>query len=220
MSIKKLFKLFSNIKLLTELHSELTKGPSSLTEIISYVSQTLDAFVRARDLLSLFSEILLTDLLPLCSQFLVSPINLDEFSLLALCILNELLTELKLTDCILPIHIQRDIKQEFHQTFLPIISDRHLLREEPIALLSLRFIQTIWTLIEHTPNSLSILSQSKLIPNLLTIISQNKDKPTGTFVHSVLCCLTTLAEKREMIQTMIEQGYLKNKFSFNKRICF
>ena len=214
MSIKKLIKLFSNIKLLAELHSELTKGPSSLTEIIAYVSQTLDSFVRARDLLALFSEILLTDLLPLCSQFLVSSINLDEFSLLALCILNELLTELKLNDCVLPPHMQRDIQQEFQQTFLPIISDRHLLREEPIALLSLRFIQTIWTLMEHTPTSLPILTQSKLIPNLFTSILQNKDKPGGTFIQSVVSCLTTLAEKREMIQNMIEQGDLKSRFPF------
>ena len=72
---------------------------------------------------------------------------LMKFSLLALCILNELLNELKLTDCVLPLHIQRDIKQELHQTFLLIISDRHILREEPIALLSLRFIQTIWIFI-------------------------------------------------------------------------
>ncbi|CAF1296097.1 unnamed protein product [Adineta steineri] len=206
MSIKKLFKLFSNIKLIAELHSELTKGVSSLTEIISYTSQTLDAFVRARDLLSLFSEILLSDLLPLCSQLLVSSTNVEEFSLLALCILNELLTELKLTDCVLPSHIQRDIKQELHQTFLPIICDRHILREEPIALLSLRFIQTIWTLIDHTPISLSILSQSKLIPSLFTLIMQHKDKPTGPFIQGVVSCLTTLSEQREMIQTMIEQG--------------
>jgi hypothetical protein len=184
----------------------LFSGPSSLTEIISYVSQTLDAFVRARDLLSLFSEILLSDLLPLCSQLLVSSINVEEFSLLALCILNELLTELKLTDCVLPSHIQHDIKQELHQTFLPIICDRHILREEAIALLSLRFIQTIWTVIDHTSTSLSILSQSKLIPNLFTLIIQNKDKPTGPFVQGVVSCLTTLSEKREMIQTMIEQG--------------
>ncbi|CAF4282830.1 unnamed protein product [Rotaria sp. Silwood2] len=205
MSIKKLFKLFSNIKLIAELNSELTKGPSSLTEIISYVSQTLDAFVRARDLLSLFSEILLSDLLPLCSQLLVSS-NVDEFSLFALCILNELLNELKLTDCVLPIHIQHDIKQELYQTFLPIICDRHILREEPIALLSLRFIQTIWTLIDHTSSSFSILSQSNLISNLFTLITQNKDKSTGPFVQGIVSCLTTLSEKREIIQTMIEQG--------------
>ncbi|CAF2050571.1 unnamed protein product, partial [Rotaria magnacalcarata] len=179
--------------------------PSSLTEIISYVSQTLDAFVRARDLLSLFSEILLTDLLPLCSQLLVSS-NVDEFSLCALCILNELLTELKLTDCVLPSHIQRDIKQELHQTFLSIICDRHILREEPIALLSLRFIQTIWTLIDHTSTPFSIQSQSNLISNLFTLIMQNKDKSTGTFVQGIASCLTTLSEQREIIQTMIEQG--------------
>lgn len=137
---------------------------------------------------------------------LVSTNNVDEFSLLALCILNELLTELKLTDCVLPAHIQRDIKQELQQTFLPIICDRHILREEAIALLSLRFIQTIWITIEHTPASLSILSQSKLIPNLFTLIVQNKDRPTGPFVQGVVSCLTTLADKREMIQTMIEQG--------------
>ncbi|CAF3273555.1 unnamed protein product [Rotaria sp. Silwood2] len=207
MSIKKLFKLFSNIKLIAELNSELTKGPSSLTEIISYVSQTLDAFVRARDLLSLFSEILLSDLLPLCSQLLVSS-NVDEFSLFALCILNELLNELKLTDCVLPIHIQHDIKQELYQTFLPIICDRHILREEPIALLSLRFIQTIWTLIDHTSSSFSILSQSNLISNLFTLITQNKDKSTGPFVQGIVSCLTTLSEKREIIQTMIEQGFV------------
>ena len=224
MSIKKLFKLFTNIKLIAELHSELTKGsicspwtfffrnlsfilgPSSLTEIISHISQTLDAFVRARDLLSLFSELLLSDLLPLCSQLLVSSINVDEFSLLALCILNELLNELKLTDCVLPAHLQRDIKQEFHQTFLPIIIERHILREEPIALLSLRFIQTIWILLEHTSTTLSILSQSKLIPNLFQLILQNKDKPSGAFIQSLVACLTTLAEKREIIQTMIEHG--------------
>ncbi|CAF1333182.1 unnamed protein product [Rotaria magnacalcarata] len=205
MSIKKLFKLFSNIKLIAELNTELIKGPSSLTEIISYVSQTLDAFVRARDLLSLFSEILLTDLLPLCSQLLVSS-NVDEFSLCALCILNELLTELKLTDCVLPSHIQRDIKQELHQTFLSIICDRHILREEPIALLSLRFIQTIWTLIDHTSTPFSIQSQSNLISNLFTLIMQNKDKSTGTFVQGIASCLTTLSEQREIIQTMIEQG--------------
>lgn len=181
-------------------------GPSSLTEIISYISQTLDSFVRARDLLSLFSEILLSDLLPLCSQFLVSSINVDEFSLLALCILNELLNELKLTDCVLPTHIQHDIKQEFHQAFLPIISERHILREEPIALLSLRFIQTIWVLIDHTPTSLLIISQSKLIPSLFNLIRQNKDKSTGTFVQSIISCLTTLSERREIIQTMIEHG--------------
>jgi hypothetical protein len=178
-------------------------GPSSLTEIISYISQTLDAFVRARDLLSLFSEILLSDLLPLCSQLLVSSVNVEEFSLLALCILNELLNELKLNDCVLPSHIQHDIKQEFQQTFLPIISERHILREEPIALLSLRFIQTIWIFIDH---SSTILSQSKLIPNLFHLILQNKDKPSGTFLPSLVSCLTTLAEKREMIQTMIEHG--------------
>ncbi|CAF0877821.1 unnamed protein product [Rotaria sordida] len=205
MSIKKLFKLFTNIKLIAELNSELTKGPSSLTEIISYVSQTLDAFVRARDLLSLFSEILLSDLLPLCSQLLVSS-NVDEFSLCALCILNELLNELKLTDCVLPIHIQHDIKQELYQTFLPIICDRHILREEPIALLSLRFIQTIWVLIDHTSNSFSILLQSNLIINLFNLIIQNKDKSTGTFVQGIVSCLTILSEKREIIQTMIEQG--------------
>ncbi|CAF0922136.1 unnamed protein product [Rotaria sordida] len=205
MSIKKLFKLFTNIKLIAELNSELTKGPSSLTEIISYVSQTLDAFVRARDLLSLFSEILLSDLLPLCSQLLVSS-NVDEFSLCALCILNELLNELKLTDCVLPIHIQHDIKQELYQTFLPIICDRHILREEPIALLSLRFIQTIWILIDHTSNSFSILLQSNLITNLFNLIIQNKDKSTGTFVQGIVSCLTILSEKREIIQTMIEQG--------------
>ncbi|CAF0906019.1 unnamed protein product [Rotaria sordida] len=205
MSIKKLFKLFTNIKLIAELNSELTKGPSSLTEIISYVSQTLDAFVRARDLLSLFSEILLSDLLPLCSQLLVSS-NVDEFSLCALCILNELLNELKLTDCVLPIHIQHDIKQELYQTFLPIICDRHILREEPIALLSLRFIQTIWVLIDHTSNSFSILLQSNLITNLFNLIIQNKDKSTGTFVQGIVSCLTILSEKREIIQTMIEQG--------------
>ncbi len=221
MSIKKLFKLFSNIKLIAELHNELTKGkiliskinnpsfisgPSSLTEIISYISQTLDAFVRARDLLSLFSEILLSDLLPLCSQLLVSSVNVDEFSLLALCILNELLNELKLTDCVLPLHIQRDIKQELHQTFLLIISDRHILREEPIALLSLRFIQTIWIFIDYPSTTLTSLSQSKLIPNLFHLILQNKDKPGGTFMPSLVSCLNTLADKREMIQTMIEQG--------------
>ncbi|CAM4901486.1 unnamed protein product [Rotaria socialis] len=205
MSIKKLFKLFSNIKLIAELNTELIKGPSSLTEIISYVSQTLDAFVRARDLLSLFSEILLTDLLPLCSQLLVSS-NVDEFSLCALCILNELLTELKLTDCVLPSHVQRDIKQELHQTFLSIICDRHILREEPIALLSLRFIQTIWTLIDHTSTPFSIQSQSNLISNLFTLIMQNKDKSTGTFMQGIASCLTTLSEQREIIQTMIEQG--------------
>ncbi|CAF0893264.1 unnamed protein product [Rotaria sordida] len=205
MSIKKLFKLFTNIKLIAELNSELTKGPSSLTEIISYVSQTLDAFVRARDLLSLFSEILLSDLLPLCSQLLVSS-NVDEFSLCALCILNELLNELKLTDCVLPIHIQHDIKQELYQTFLSIICDRHILREEPIALLSLRFIQTIWVLIDHTSNSFSILLQSNLITNLFNLIIQNKDKSTGTFVQGIVSCLTILSEKREIIQTMIEQG--------------
>ena len=47
-----------------------SSGPSSLTEIISYVSQTLDAFVRARDLLSLFSEILLSDLLHFVPNYL------------------------------------------------------------------------------------------------------------------------------------------------------
>jgi hypothetical protein len=181
-------------------------GPSSLTEIISYISQTLDAFVRARDLLSLFSEILLSDLLPLCSQLLISSINVDEFSLLALCILNELLNELKLTDCVLPIHIQNDIKQELYQTFLPIIIDRHILREEPIALLSLRFIQTIWILIDHTSTTLLIISQSKLISNLFSLIQQNKDKSTGPFVQSIVSCLTILSEKREMIQPMIEYG--------------
>ncbi|CAF5034501.1 unnamed protein product, partial [Rotaria sp. Silwood1] len=205
MSIKKLFKLFSNIKLIAELNNELTKGPSSLTEIISYVSQTLDAFVRARDLLSLFSEILLSDLLPLCSQLLVSS-NVDEFSLFSLCILNELLNELKLIDCVLPIHIQNDIKQELYQTFLPIICDKHILREEPISILSLRFIQTLWTLIDHTSSSFSILSQSNLISNLFNLIIQNKDKSTGTFVQGIVSCLTILSEKREIIQTMIEQG--------------
>ena len=184
----------------------LTSGPSSLTEIISYISQTLDAFVRARDLLSLFSEVLLTDLLPLCSQLLVSSINVEEFSLLALCILNELLNELNLTDCVLPAHIQRDIKQELHQTFLPIISDRHIVREEPIALLSLRFLQTIWLFMDHSSTTLLVLSQSKLIPNLFSLIAQIKDKPTGTFISSLVSCLNTLADKREMIQTMIEHG--------------
>lgn len=186
--------------------SSLIIGPSSLTEIISNLSQTLDAFVRARDLLSLFSEILLSDLLPLCSQLLVSSINVEEFSLLALCIVNELLNELKLTDCVLPGHVQRDIKQEFHQTFLPMIIDRHLLREEPIALLSLRFIQTIWILLEHTSTTLSNLSQSKLIPHLFQLILQNKDKSSGAFMQSLVSCLTTLAERRELIQTMIEHG--------------
>ncbi|CAF1403393.1 unnamed protein product [Adineta steineri] len=95
---------------------------------------------------------------------------------------------------------------EIRKTFLPIICDRHILREEPIALLSLRFIQTIWTLIDHTPISLSILSQSKLIPSLFTLIMQHKDKPTGPFIQGVVSCLTTLSEQREMIQTMIEQG--------------
>ena len=183
----------------------VSSGPSSLTEIISYVSQTLDAFVRARDLLSLFSEILLSDLLPLCSQLLVST-TIDEFSLFALCILNELLAELKLTDCVLPMHVQRDIKQELHQTFLPIICDRHIVREEPIALLSLRYIQTIWTIIDQTPTSLMTLSQSKLIPHLFTLITQNKDKPTGTFIQSIVACLNVLSENRDMVQTMIEQG--------------
>jgi hypothetical protein len=181
-------------------------GPSSLTEIISYISQTLDSFVRARDLLSLFSEILLSDLLPLCSQLLVSSINVDEFSLLALCILNELLNELKLTDCVLPVHVQYDIKQELYQTFLPIISDRHIIREEPTVLLSLRFIQTIWILIDHTSISLLIISQSKLISNLFNLISQNKDKSTGILVQGIISCLTTLSEKREIIQIMIEHG--------------
>ncbi|CAF3684399.1 unnamed protein product [Rotaria sp. Silwood1] len=161
--------------------------------------------VRARDLLSLFSEILLSDLLPLCSQLLVSS-NVDEFSLFSLCILNELLNELKLIDCVLPIHIQNDIKQELYQTFLPIICDKHILREEPISILSLRFIQTLWTLIDHTSSSFSILSQSNLISNLFNLIIQNKDKSTGTFVQGIVSCLTTLSEKREILQTMIEQG--------------
>jgi hypothetical protein len=104
------------------------------------------------------------------------------------------------------LHIQRDIKQELHQTFLPIISDRHLLREEPIALLSLRFIQTIWIFIDHSSTTLTILSQSKLIPNLFHLILQNKDKPSGTFMPNLVSCLTTLTDKREMIQTMIEHG--------------
>ena len=184
MSLKKLFKLTSNIKLLTEFHSELTKGntsasihwssivlgPSSLTEIISYLSQTLDAFVRARDLLGLFGEVLLSDLLPLCSQLLVSSVNVEEFSLLALCVLNGVLNELKMTDCVLPEDRQRAIQSELHQKFLPIICERHILREEPIALLSLRFIQTIWLLMDSSSNVLTTLSQSKLIPNLFTLI--------------------------------------------------
>lgn len=202
-------------------------GPSSLTEIISYISQTLDSFVRARDLLSLFNKVLLNDLLPLCSQLLVSSTNVDEFSLLALCILNELLNEIKLTDCVLPKHIQNDIKQEFSQTFLPIICERHILREEPIALASLRFIQTLWIIMEHTSTSLVIVSQSKLIPNLFSLIRQNKDKSTGTFVQSIISCLTTLTERREIIQTMIEHGLVtiqleliedQLKFSTNDRI--
>lgn len=173
--------------------------------MISYVSQTLDAFVRARDLLSLFSEILLSDLLPLCSQLLVSS-NVDEFSLCALCILNELLNELKLSDCVLPIDIQRDIKQELHQTFLPIICDRHINRQEPIALISIRFIQTLWTLIDHTSTPFSIQAQSNLISNLLNLILQNKDKATGPFMQGIISCLATLSEQRDIIQTMIEQG--------------
>jgi hypothetical protein len=83
---------------------------------------------------------------------------------------------LKLTDCVLPIHIQRDIKDELHHTFLPIIFDRNILRVEPIALLSLRFIQTMWTLIDHTPSSLAVLSQSKLILNLFTLITVRQKK--------------------------------------------
>jgi hypothetical protein len=170
MSIKKLFKLFSNVKLIAELHIDLIRGPSSLTEIISYVSQTLDAFVRARDLLGLFSEILLTDLLPLCSQLLMSSSNVDEFSLLSLCILNELVNELKLNDCVLPSHVQRDIKQELHETFLPIVCDRHILREEPIALLSLRLIQNLWLCLDATSGISAVLARSKLVPNLLTLM--------------------------------------------------
>jgi len=168
------------------------------------VSQTLDAFVRARDLLSLFSELLLSDLLPLCSQLLVSSINIDEFSLLALCILNELINELKLTDCVLPVHIQRDIKQEFFQTFFPLIIERHILREEPIALLSLRFIQNIWLLIDQT--ILIIPSSTKLITNLFQLIQQNKDKSTGTLILNVFSTLNILSERKDIIQIMIEQG--------------
>ena len=168
-SIKKLFKLFSNIKLLIEFQTEQNKS-SSLTEIISCISQTLDAFVRARDLLELFSEVLLNDLLPLCSQLLTSSNNIDEFSLLALCIVDELLNELKLNDCVLPEHLQRDIRHEFEQTFLPIITERHLLRTEPIAVLSLRFIQNLWLMKGPTAISSTILSQSKLIPNLFSLI--------------------------------------------------
>lgn len=137
---------------------------------------------------------------------LTSTINVDEFSLLALCILNELLNELKLTDCILPVHIQHDIKQEFSQTFLPIIIDRHILREEPIALLSLRFIQMIWIYIEQTSTIFNNLCQSKLITNLFQLIHQNKDKPTGIFIQNLISCLTILTDKREIIQIMIEHG--------------
>lgn len=150
--------------------SHVIIGPSSLTEIISYVSQTLDAFVRARDLLGLFSEVLVSDLLPLCSQLLVSSVNVEEFSLLALCVLNGVLNELKMTDCVLPEDRRRAIQNELHQKFLPIICERHILREEPIALLSLRFIQNIWVLMDPASNVLTALSQSKLIPNLFTLI--------------------------------------------------
>ena len=191
MSIKKLFKLFSNVKLIAELHIDLIKGPSSLTEIISYVSQTLDAFVRARDLLGLFSEILLTDLLPLCSQLLMSSNNVDEFSLLSLCILNELVNELKLNDCVLPSHVQRDIKQELHGTFLPIVCDRHIIREEPIALLSLRLIQNLW-LFHDTASG--VLAQSKLVPNLLTLIVVSST--SIVFLQIASCCPFTSSKIR------------------------
>lgn len=39
---------------------------------------------------------------------------------------------------------------------------------------------------------------------------QNKDKPTGPFIQGIISCLTTLSEKREIIQAMIEQGKRKD----------
>ena len=192
-AIKKLFKLVANVKLLSESNSELIKGslglsrvresggvvsgPSSLTDIISAVYQTLDAFVRARDLLSLFSEVLLTDLLPLSSQLLGSS-SIVEFPLLALCILNELLTLIKLPDGILSEPLRQDLHQELQLNFLPLICDRHLLREEPIAVLSVRFIQNLVASIEPTSTVVSsTLSQSKLIPNLFALILVREAEP-------------------------------------------
>ena len=61
-------------------------------------------------------------------------------------------------------------------------------------------------LFDYPSTTLTSLSQSKLIPNLFHLILQNKDKPGGTFMPSLVSCLNTLADKREMIQTMIEQG--------------
>lgn len=170
-----------------------------MSEVISYVSQSLDAFVRARDLLSLFSEVILNDLLPLCYQVLLSNSNNDEFSLSALCVLNELLNEMKTSDCVLAEHLQRDIKIEFENKFFPLVVEQNLLKDEPIALLALRFIQKFWSITDS-----NISPGNKFIPNLFLLI---KDKTNGTFVQTVVSCLNTISERRQFIQTMIDNGF-------------
>jgi hypothetical protein len=120
--------------------------------------------------LALFSEIVLSDLLPLCSQLLFSSVNVDELSLLPLCILSELLNELKLNDSVLSENIRLDIQRELQQTFLPIICDRHIVRDEAIALLSLRFVQNLCLLNRNDFNLVQTLLQSKLIANVFVLI--------------------------------------------------
>ncbi|CAF0999895.1 unnamed protein product, partial [Didymodactylos carnosus] len=198
-SIKKLFKLMTNVKMIAELNIELTKSSSSLTEIISCVSLTLDSLVRARELLNLFNEIIITDLLPLLNTYLSSTIN--DFIVLSLCVLNELLNELQTNDCVLTKNLQLNIRNELLQAFL-IQVDRLLLKEEPIPVITLHFIQTLVNL--EQIQCLDYIKKTKIIQNMFSLITQHKEKTIGALIQSTISCFNTMSEKANMIQIMIE----------------